>query len=197
MKQLVFLLEEESMKALLDVLLPQILPPEIEFLCIPHEGKQDLEKSIPRKLRAWQTPDTTFVIVRDKDGADCIEIKSRLVSLCQQAGRSDSLVRIACHELESWFLGDLAAVEKAFNIKLAGQQKNRKYKEPDKLSNASEELEKLVKGYRKVSGAKKIAAHMTIQQNYSHSFNCFISGISNLIKQQTDTKEIIEQLTLY
>jgi hypothetical protein len=182
-KQLVFLLEEESMQALLDVLLPQILPPEIEFLCIPHEGKQDLEKSIPRKLRAWQTPDTTFVIVRDKDAANCIEIKNRLVSLCQQAGRSDTLVRIACHELESWFLGDLAAVEQAFNIKLAGQQKNRKYKEPDKLSNASEELEKLVKGYRKVSGAKKIAVYMNIQQNSSHSFNCFISGVNNLFKQ--------------
>jgi hypothetical protein len=38
MKQLVFLLEEESMKALLDVLLPQILPQGINFLCIPHEG---------------------------------------------------------------------------------------------------------------------------------------------------------------
>jgi hypothetical protein len=183
MKQLVFLLEEESMKALLDVLLPQILPQGINFLCIPHEGKQDLEKSIPRKLRAWQTPDTVFVIVRDKDGADCIEIKKHLVNLCAQAGRNDSLVRIACHELESWFLGDLPAVEKAFNIKkLAEQQRNRKYKEPDKLSNASEELEKLVKGYRKVSGAKKIAAYMTIGQNYSHSFNCFISGINGLIK---------------
>ncbi len=183
MKQLVFLLEEESMKALLNVLLPQILPQGINFLCIPHEGKQDLEKSIPRKLRAWQTPDTVFVIVRDKDGADCIEIKKHLVNLCAQAGRNDSLVRIACHELESWFLGDLAAVEKAFNIKkLAEQQRNRKYKEPDKLSNASEELEKLVKGYRKVSGAKKIAAYMTIGQNYSHSFNCFISGINGLIK---------------
>ncbi len=182
MKLLVFLLEEESMKALLDILLPQILPDGINFLCIPHEGKQDLEKSIPRKLRAWQTPNTTFVIVRDKDSADCIEIKKRLVDLCVQAGRSDSLVRIACHELESWFLGDLAAVEKAFNIKkLAEQQRNRKYKEPDKLSNASEELEKLVKGYRKVSGAKKIAAYMTIDQNYSHSFNCFISGVNGLI----------------
>lgn len=183
MKELVFLLEEESMKALLDVLLPQILPQGINFLCIPHEGKQDLEKSIPRKLRAWQTPDTAFVIVRDKDSADCLDIKKRLVKLCEQAGRSDSLVRIACHELESWFLGDLAAVEKAFNIKrLAEQQQNRKYKAPDKLANASEELEKLVKGYRKVSGAKKIAAYMNIHQNYSHSFNCFISGVSGLIE---------------
>jgi hypothetical protein len=183
MKQLVFLLEEESMKALLEILLPQILPPEVCFLCIPHEGKQDLEKSIPRKLRAWQTPGTSFVIVRDKDGADCVEIKNRLVNLCQQAGRGDSLVRIACHELESWFLGDLAAVEKAFNIKkLAGQQQSRKYKEPDKLSNASEELQKLVKGYRKVSGAKKIAACLTINQNYSHSFNCFIDGVRGMIQ---------------
>ncbi|MFI3155404.1 MAG: DUF4276 family protein [Methylococcaceae bacterium] len=188
MKQLVFLLEEESMKALLDVLLPKILPADIEFLCIPHEGKQDLEKSIPIKLRAWQTPGTSFVIVRDKDRADCLEIKKRLVKLCEQAGRSDSLVRIACHELESWFLGDLAAVEKAFNIKkLAGQQQNRKYKEPDKLANASEELEKLVKGYRKVSGAKKVAAHMTIHQNYSHSFNCFINGVSGLIEAGSST----------
>ena len=82
MKQLVFLLEEESMKALLDFLLPQILPQGINFICIPHEGKQDLEKSIPRKLRAWQTPDTFFVIVRDKDHADCLEVKKRLVKLC-------------------------------------------------------------------------------------------------------------------
>ncbi|MDD5276978.1 MAG: DUF4276 family protein [Methylovulum sp.] len=182
MKQLVFLLEEESMKALLDVLLPQILPTDTRFFCIPHEGKQDLEKSIPRKLKAWQTP-ATFVIVRDKDGADCMEIKKRLVDLCVQAGRGNSLVRIACHELEAWFLGDLAAVEKAFGMKkLSAQQQKSKFKDPDKLSNASEELEKLVKGYRKVSGAKKIAAHMNINQNYSHSFNCFINGVKKLAK---------------
>ncbi|MDO9106071.1 MAG: DUF4276 family protein [Methylovulum sp.] len=183
MKELVFLLEEESMKALLDVLLPQILPTDISFLCIPHEGKQDLEKSIPRKLRAWKKPNTAFVIVRDKDAADCIEVKRRLANLCEQAGRGDSLVRIACHELESWFLGDLAAVEQAFGIKkLAAQQQKSKYKDPDKLPYASEELEKLVKGYRKTSGAKKIAVHMAIHQNYSHSFNCFINGVNMLIK---------------
>lgn len=183
MKELVFLLEEESMKALLDILLPKILPNSIGFRCIPHEGKQDLEKSIPRKLRAWQTPSTYFVIVRDKDQADCVELKERLVKLCEQAGRSDSLVRIACHELESWFLGDLAAVESAFNIKrLSEQQGNRKFREPDKLSSPSMELEKLVKGYRKVSGAKKIAPYMALDQNYSHSFNCFVAGVIGLLE---------------
>jgi hypothetical protein len=188
MKQLVFLLEEESMKALLDKLLPKILPENTNFICIPHEGKQDLERSISRKLRAWNQP-ANFIIVRDKDGADCIEIKKRLVNLCQESiqGNNKFLVRIACHELESWFLGDLSAVQKAFQIKkLSEQQQNKKYKHPDKLSNASQELEKLVKGYRKVSGAEKIATYMTIDQNRSHSFNCFITGIKHLIENSNN-----------
>ncbi len=91
---LVFLLEEESMKALLDIILPKILPESVKFLCIPHEGKQDLEKSIPRKLKAWKTPDTYFVIMRDKDSANCLDVKLRLTTLCQKSGRADSLVRM-------------------------------------------------------------------------------------------------------
>ena len=39
------------MKVLLDGLLPRLVP-GLQFLCVPHEGKQDLEKSVPRKLRA-------------------------------------------------------------------------------------------------------------------------------------------------
>ena len=181
---LVFLLEEESMKALLDILLPKVLPKSVEFLCIPHEGKQDLEKSIPRKLKAWKKPDTYFVIVRDKDSADCLVLKQRLATSCSNAGRPDSLVRIACHELESWFLGDLAAVGQAFNIpNLIKKQNNKKYKQPDKLANASEELEKLVKSYRKVGGARKIAPYLAIENNRSQSFQCFISGIKALISK--------------
>ncbi len=166
------------MKVLLDCLLPQILPNTVTFRCIPHEGKNDLEKSIPIKLRAWKTPNTFFVIVHDKDSADCLKVKRKLSNLCQKAGRPDTLIRIACHELESWFLGDLSAVSKAFNLKkLATKQKTAKYKNPDKLANASEELAKLVKGYRKVSGAKQIAPFMNLNANLSHSFNVFISGV--------------------
>ena len=46
--KLVFFLEEESMKELLDGILPKILPDNITFKTIPHEGKYDLEKSFPR-----------------------------------------------------------------------------------------------------------------------------------------------------
>ena len=47
MKRLVFLLEEQSMKVLLDNLLPRYFP-DLKFLCVPHEGREDLERSIPR-----------------------------------------------------------------------------------------------------------------------------------------------------
>ncbi len=64
MNRVVFLLEEYSMKALLDGLLPRLFP-DLLFQCVPHDGKGDLERSIPRKLRAWREPGVRFVIVRD------------------------------------------------------------------------------------------------------------------------------------
>lgn len=36
-----FLLEERSMKEVLDVLLPKILPEEVAFKTIPHNGKSE------------------------------------------------------------------------------------------------------------------------------------------------------------
>jgi hypothetical protein len=55
---LVFLLEERSMQAFLAGFLPRILPDGVGFQLVPHEGKTDLERSIPRKLRGWRTPET-------------------------------------------------------------------------------------------------------------------------------------------
>jgi len=81
MRRVVFLVEERSMKTLLDGLLPRLIPGR-SFICIPHEGKQDLEKSIPRKLKAWREPGARFVVVRDNDGGDCRALKQRLVGLC-------------------------------------------------------------------------------------------------------------------
>jgi hypothetical protein len=40
MNRLVFLVEEYSMKVLLEGLLPRLFP-DLPFQCIPHEGKQD------------------------------------------------------------------------------------------------------------------------------------------------------------
>ncbi len=178
MKKIVFLLEEASLKEFLDIVLPKLLPPDVTFLTVPHEGKQDLEKSIPRKLRAWQEPDVRFVIMRDQDGSDCIRLKEKLCRLCAESGRPDSLVRIVCNELESWFLGDLAAVAEAFDMpSISRLQRKAKYRNPDNLTNAAQELKRIVSLYQKLKGARLIAEHIDIDRNRSTSFHTFIEGL--------------------
>ena len=113
--KLVFLLEEESMKALLDELLPEILPDGVDFQTVKHKGKQDLRRSIPKKLRGWNEPgDIRFVILHDQDNVDCIELKKSLLELCSDS-RFPVLVRIACQELEAWYFGDTHALAAAYN----------------------------------------------------------------------------------
>ena len=181
MSRIVFLVEEPSMKELLERLLPRVLPPASQFLIIKHEGKTDLERSIPRKLRAWKHPQDLFVILRDQDGADCIEIKHRLRMLCENGGRSGTLIRIVCNELESWFLGDLGAVGAAFGLPhLADDQNKSKFRNPDNVGNAKEELKKLAGDYQPVSGARSIALHMDLEANRSRSFHCFLEGLRRI-----------------
>ncbi len=179
--ELYFMLEEPSMKELLKTILPRVLPEGVQYYLIKHEGKQDLEKSLPRKLKAI-TQDARFVVVRDQDSADCHEVKQRLCAICSSSGRADTVVRIACREMESWFLGDLQAVEKAYNIGgLSRRQQQRKYRNPDGLNNAAQELRRLVPTYQKISGARAIGQHMDINNNCSVSFRVFIEGVYKVI----------------
>lgn len=181
MKCLVFMLEEPSMAEVLRAILPRILPAGIEHRLIIHEGKQDLERSIPRKLRAWAGTDVRFVIVRDQDAADCHDVKRRLLELCWGAGRPDSLVRVVCRELEAWFLGDLAAVEAAYrDRKIARYQNKAKFRSPDRLAGAKGELKQLVPEYQPLSGARAVAPHLEIDRNRSHSFQVFVRGVRRL-----------------
>jgi hypothetical protein len=99
-KTLVFMVEEPSMREVLHIVLPKIIPQNLEFQVIAHEGKSDLERSIPRKLKTW-IHDSKFIILRDKDSGDCFLIKEKLKRICREAGREDTLIRIVCCELES------------------------------------------------------------------------------------------------
>ncbi|EIJ41160.1 hypothetical protein BegalDRAFT_0238 [Beggiatoa alba B18LD] len=184
MKLLVFFLEEPSAREMLQLLLPRLLPTkDFHYQFIVFEGKQDLEKNIARKIKNWHCPVDYFIILRDQDSGDCYTIKQHLV--LKTADKPNVLIRIACHELESWYLGDLSAVEKGLNIKnLSKKQDNRKYRNPDKLANAAEELTKLTDGlYQKVSGSRAIGAYLSIEPNtnQSTSFNIFLSGLQKII----------------
>ena len=181
MRELVFLLEEESAKTFLESLLPRILDNSVVTRLIAFEGKQDLEKQLTRKIRGYTNPDARFIVMRDQDSnPDCKAIKAELLQKCDDAGKlKQSLVRIACKELESFYLADLAAVESALSLTgLAKHQNKAIYRNPDNCQNPSKELAKLTKGnYQKVSHSREIGLKVDIFNVRSSSFTNLISGI--------------------
>ncbi len=182
MSQIVFCLEEPSAREMLQGVLPKILPDTITPQYVVFEGKQDLEKRLTMRLKAWQNPSAKFVVMRDQDSGDCIDIKNNLAAKCRDAGKPDTLVRIACHELESFYLGDLEAVANSIGPDNLGRQQNKaKFRNPDDLDNAAEELKKVAPSYQKVSGSRAIGLRLDVDNNCSTSFNALISGVRRLI----------------
>jgi len=181
MPTLVFFLEEPSAQDALEGILPRILPDSISVQYLVFEGKQDLERRMGKRMRAWLKPDTRFVVLRDQDSGDCRKIKSNLAQLCRDAGKPDTLIRIACRELESWFVGDLAAVSRAFELpKLSEQQRKAIYRDPDVLANPVAELRKYIPTYQKRDGARRIGEHLNVDNNCSRSYAAFVSAVQRL-----------------
>ena len=182
-KTLVCFLEEPSAEEMLKGVLPRLLPGDFEYKFVVFEGKQDLEKQLVRKLRGWLKSDSVFLVMRDQDAADCKEVKKRLVELCREAGKPKTLVRIACQELESFYFGDLDAVEKGLGLSnIAGNKRKAKYREPDSIINPCDELEKITSGrYQHIEGSRSIAPYLSLENNTSHSFSVLLSGIKRLL----------------
>jgi hypothetical protein len=176
---LVILTEEPSMKTFLDILIPRFYP-DLVFKTIPHRGKQDLEKHLPKFLRSWKVPDSKFIVVHDQDNWDCYLLKAELQAKCD-AIRPDVVVRIVCTELEAWYWGDLLAVAQAFEKpKLPALARKSKYRIPDSIVSPKEELQNKLPHYEQLNGAKMIAEHADIERNTSHSFHVFIESLQKL-----------------
>ena len=177
---LVILTEEPSMKATLEHLLPRLGISLATVTIIAHQGKSDLEKSIPRKLRGWQDPAARFLILRDNDRGDCRARKAHLAGMVNGAGKSgQSKVRIVCQELEAWFLADLPALVAAGYLstgKLLGFMK----KDPDQITHPAHEMKKLRPGYGKGIGAMEIAPHLNPDNHSSASFRNTVQAIRDL-----------------
>ena len=184
MMELVFCLEESSAQAMLEGLLPRLLPADVVLRYIPFEGKQDLEKQLVRRLRGYRNPDARFIVIRDQDSnPDCKVVKARLTALCSLAGKPNALVRIACRELENFYLADLAAVERGIGIAgIAKLQAKVKFRRPDYLGSPSRELTLLTKGrYQKVGGSRAIGVHLDLNNRRSDSFRNLVQGIQRLV----------------
>ena len=122
-----------------------------------------------------------FIILHDQDSNDCIKLKNQLIERCQSRANFPFLIRIVCHELESWYLGNLDAIESAYPSFKANRFKNKpRFRNPD-LLYASDVLSKILPGFQKRSAATAISQHLDFERNRSTSFKNFISGLQNLI----------------
>ncbi len=181
------LTEELSMAIFLEQFLPFILPHDyrVNENCFvrPHEGKSDLQKSIPKKMK--QYPHFGYpvkvLIIHDQDSNDCVELKNALLELAATTTNIPLVVRIACRELENWYLGDLKAVEALYpETRATSFIGKAKFRTPDNLGGAFE-LEKMTKRFSKTQAARDIPKLMNIEANTSYSFQQFRIGLHKLL----------------
>ncbi|BBM88900.1 hypothetical protein COTS27_00587 [Spirochaetota bacterium] len=92
------------------------------------------------------------------------------------------VIRVACQELESFFLGDVKAVNQALGTKL--NQEKGDHKDPDKAIKPSDTLSKNII-YRKGKHPQRIANHLEIEKedikNKSSSYKLLLTTIHILI----------------
>jgi hypothetical protein len=187
------LVEEPSMEAALRLLLPTLLG-ELSFQVYPYQGKTDLLKRLPDRLKgysAWLPDDYRIVVVVDRDDDDCVALKRRLEQIAANAGlrsrtsaggRPYQVVnRLAIEELESWYFGDWHAVRAAYPRVSARIPSQTKYRDPDAIAGGTwEAFERILKrvgyfqtGLRKIEAARAISQHWQPDVNRSRSFQVF------------------------
>ncbi|MEQ9322060.1 MAG: hypothetical protein RIF41_23025, partial [Polyangiaceae bacterium] len=142
---------------------------------------QDLEKRMVRRLRHYRKPQARFVVMRDQDSGNCVTVKGGLIAKCDEAGRPETLVRIACRELEAWILGDLEAFAEEFDCPAAARATTQvKYADPDAVVKPVDVLRKFHQEYQKRDGARRMGIVLDPNRNSSVSFRVFCDGIRKL-----------------
>jgi hypothetical protein len=185
------LVEERSMAAMLEALLPRLLG-TTSWQIHEHRSKADLITRLPARLRgyrAWLSSRSRIVVVVDRDDDDCHELKRRLELIAKGAGLPTRSVsdasgltvvnRIAIEELEAWYFGDWDAVRAAYPRVPATIVAKAGFRAPDAISGGTwEAFERVMQnagyfrpgGLRKVEAARAIAPHLDPTRNTSPSF---------------------------
>lgn len=199
MVHLELLVEEESAKDALDLIVPTItgLTPLIRAL----QGKDNLLRQLPSRLRGYANMPAAYpfalMVLVDRDHDDCHDLKAQIEAVAHAAGlmtktaggagRFQMVTRIVVEELEAWYLGDFEAIHAAYPKIAPSLATSAKYRDPDAvMGGAYEALHHLLTthGYR-VQGkrelARTIAPHMQPSRNRSHSFQVFVAGLRALL----------------
>ena len=202
LEKLIVMVEEPSMEAALELLLPKMLG-DIEFQIIRFQCKNDLLKQLPVRLigyQSWLPPSWAFVVLLDRDDNDYMALKLQLENIAAKAGlvtKTRAGVgnsfrvanRIAIEELEAWFFGDWPAVQAAYPRVAATVPNKAPYRDPDAIRGGTwEALERELQksgyfktGLRKFELARAIAQNMDLSRNQSKSFKAFHAAVAAAI----------------
>jgi hypothetical protein len=198
-QHLELLVEEPSMEAFLEGLLPRLLPSGHTFVVHPFQGKDDLLNKLEARLRGyahWLPTDWRIVVVVDCDDDECHELKQRLETIVKIAGlRSRShagarpwevVTRIAIEELEAWYFGEWTAVRSAYPRVAAEIPRQNRFRDSDAVTGGTwEAFERVLQRYgyfktglRKLEAARTIGMHLSPERSRSHSFLKFYEAIT-------------------
>lgn len=199
LEKIIVFVEEYSMEAALEHLLPKLLG-GIEFQIIRFQCKDDLLKNAPARLKgyaAWLPENWRIVVLVDRDDDDCLVLKAEMENMAAAAGLSTKTAvgdgqrfqvvnRIAIEELEAWFFGDWLAVQTAYPRVPATLPQKAGFRDPDAIAGGTwEALERVLKkagyfgaGLRKVELARAVAPQMEFNRNQSRSFQAFASAVA-------------------
>jgi hypothetical protein len=203
MTQLEILVEEQSAEEALRHLLPKVLQNRGRAKVINLGSKHKLLKALPSRLAAYRQriesgEPLRIVVLVDRDDDDCEKLKSALESMAKNAGlptktcpdaegRFLVLNRVVIEELESWFIGDPAALRKAFTSLPKIEHTTGIFRNPDN-GGSWEALHRFLKkhgiyknSFPKIDAARRIAPHLDIAANRSKSFQVFVSGMETML----------------
>jgi hypothetical protein len=150
-------------------------------LCLEHQGKGDLQRSFPRKIGSWgSSQPPRFIVMHDNDGANCESLKGKLLALVPRDAISRVKVRLVIHELESWYLGDLSAAEKAGLLsrgELSRHKGKSRYRDPDGIRYAKREFKSKIAQGGQIELARRIGPYLSLTENRSRSFHMFVGAL--------------------
>ncbi|MDR1290660.1 MAG: DUF4276 family protein [Planctomycetaceae bacterium] len=179
-KNVLFLLEEESAEEMLRKFIPRCFS-SLRCTYRKFKGKNNLIQRLEKTIQNHVDNNCPIVILCDQDDDCCVELRDKILNLCKKTHRGSScVVRIACHEMESWFLAQLDIVAGHFGVpELAKHQK--RYEKPDTVKNPSDVLKRITNGnYQKVKGSRIMGEYLDPNITRSVSFKRFVETLRHL-----------------
>ena len=184
MPDLVFIVEEPSKEAFLTALLPHFdIPDTLNVYYQSGTGYSEFGGLVRKVLREWRTPGVQFVILCDQDQSNCVAKKQELLAAVPEHIRRRVAVRIVCDELESWYVGEPAALEQALpelgSVSAIPELRGA----PDAIARPSRRIAQGIgrAKLKKVALAESISVRMDPDANTSHSFNLFVQTLRQIL----------------